>query len=77
MVISEKGYMKIIQLLKSRGGCKCHKGDILRYKKITYKKILCILVETVEVLFLKIFFASHLIRIFWFLFPARMVQYSK
>ena len=41
-----------------RGGYKCDKGDILRYKKITYKKILCILVETIEVLFMKIFFAS-------------------
>ena len=33
-------------------------GDILRYRKIAYKKILYILVEIIEVLFMKIFFAS-------------------
>ena len=44
---------------KYRGrGYKCDKRDILRYKKITYKKILCILVETIEVLFMKKKFAS-------------------
>ena len=55
MVISEKGYTTtIIKLSKS----KCDKGYILRYKKIIYKNIFCILVETIEVLFMKIFFAS-------------------
>ena len=40
------------------GGYKCDKVDILRYKKITYKKILCILVGTIEELLMKLFFAS-------------------
>ena len=63
MVISEKEYTKIIKLLKSRGGgYKCDMRDILRFKKITYKKILCILVETIEASFMKIFFASKDIR---------------
>ena len=53
MVTSEKGYTKFIQLSKSRGGYKCDKGDILRYKKLTYKKISCIIVETIEVFFMK------------------------
>ena len=55
MVISEKGCTKIIKLSKSRGDIN---GAILRSKKITYKKILCIFVETIEVLLRKIFFAS-------------------
>ena len=49
----------------------------MRDEKIAYKKILCIFVESIEVLFMKIIYASKdmifpcplhqiLIRIFWF-----------
>ena len=56
MVISEIGCTKFKNFQNSwRGGCKSDKGDILREKK---KRIL---VETVEVLFMKIFFAPNMI----------------
>ena len=38
-----------MQNVEGEGEYKCDKRDVLRYKKITYKKILCILVETIEV----------------------------